>query len=165
VINGTTPVRAVQPTVITSTTPNSHRISITTPARAVTPNKPHAMIRHSTHQQNLTNDMLVETIQQANHVFSLPTGSTIRSPPREATDTPITIMSEMTNAVICPESGKSLKHQELVTMLRYTIKCPVNRKRNSQALQNQYYQIYSQIKHATRTQINIWFICIRHQRT
>jgi hypothetical protein len=80
------------------------------------------MIRRSTHQQNLTKDILAETIQQANHVFSLPTGSTLRSPPHETTDTPIIIMPEMTNAVICPESGKSLKHQKLITMLRYIIK-------------------------------------------
>jgi hypothetical protein len=122
VINGTTPAREVQPTVITSTTPNSHWRLSTIPARAVTPNTPHDMIRRSTHQQNLTNDMLAETIQQANHVFSLPTGSTIRSPPQEATDAPIVILPEMANAVICPDSGKSLKHQELITMLRCKIK-------------------------------------------
>jgi hypothetical protein len=28
----------------------------------------------------------------------------------------------MANAVICPETGKSLKHQELITKLRYNIK-------------------------------------------
>jgi hypothetical protein len=28
----------------------------------------------------------------------------------------------MANAVICPETGKSLKHQELITKLRYKIK-------------------------------------------
>jgi hypothetical protein len=31
-------------------------------------------------------------------------------------------MPEMENAVICPETGKSLKHQELITALRYKIK-------------------------------------------
>jgi hypothetical protein len=31
-------------------------------------------------------------------------------------------MPEMANTVICPESGKSLKHQELITILWYTIK-------------------------------------------
>jgi hypothetical protein len=72
VVNGTTPSRAVHPTVITSTTPNSHRRLSTTPARAVTPNTPHAMIRRSAHQQNLTDDMLAETIQQENHVFFTP---------------------------------------------------------------------------------------------
>jgi hypothetical protein len=29
---------------------------------------------------------------------------------------------EMANAVICPETGKSLKHQELSTKLKYKIK-------------------------------------------
>jgi hypothetical protein len=50
VVNGTAPARAVQPTFITSTTPNSHRRLSTPPARAVTPNTPHAMLRRSTHQ-------------------------------------------------------------------------------------------------------------------
>jgi hypothetical protein len=59
----------------------------------------------------LTNDMLAETIQQANHVFSLPTGSTISSSTQETPNTPIIIMPEMANAEICPDPGKSLKHQ------------------------------------------------------
>jgi hypothetical protein len=31
-------------------------------------------------------------------------------------------LPEMANAVICPETGKSLKHQELITKLKYKIK-------------------------------------------
>jgi hypothetical protein len=31
-------------------------------------------------------------------------------------------MPEMENAVICPETGKSLKHNELITKLKYKIK-------------------------------------------
>jgi hypothetical protein len=31
-------------------------------------------------------------------------------------------MPEMANAVICPETGKSLKHQDFITKLRYKIK-------------------------------------------
>jgi hypothetical protein len=31
-------------------------------------------------------------------------------------------MQEMANAVICPETGKSIKHQELITKFRYKIK-------------------------------------------
>jgi hypothetical protein len=81
VINGATPARVIQPTVTTITTPNSHWRLSPTPARAVTPNTPHAMIRRSARQQNLTNDMLAEAIQQANHVFPLPTGPAIRSVP------------------------------------------------------------------------------------
>jgi hypothetical protein len=68
--------------------------------------------------------MLAETIQHTNHVCSLPTGSTIRSSPGEAMHTPLIIMPEMAIAVICPESGKSLKHQELIIILQYkSIKC------------------------------------------
>jgi hypothetical protein len=122
VVNGATPARAIHPTVITSMTPNSHWRLSTTPARTFTPNTPHAMIRRSDHQQNLTNDMLAETKQQANNVFSLPAGPTIRSPTKKANDTSIIIMPEMANAVLCPDVGKSLKHQELITMLRYKIK-------------------------------------------
>jgi hypothetical protein len=123
------------------------------------------MTRRSTHQQNLTNDMLTETIQQANHVCSLLTGSTIRSPSREATDTPIIIMPEMANAVICPDSGKSLKHQELITVLRYTIKW-------MRSTTNEIRRLYTkpilldlfanQACHQDAN--NIWFICSRHQR-
>jgi hypothetical protein len=34
----------------------------------------------------------------------------------------IIIMPEMANAVICPDTGKSMKHNELITKLRYRIK-------------------------------------------
>jgi hypothetical protein len=73
VIHGATPYRVTQPDVTNIMTPNSHRRSSPTPARAVTPNIPHSMVRRSVHQQNLSNDMLAETVQQANNVFSLPT--------------------------------------------------------------------------------------------
>jgi hypothetical protein len=122
VINGATPSRVMQLTVTTITTPNSHWRFSPTQARAVTPNTPHDMARCSAHQQNLTKDILAEKLQQANHVFSLPTGQTIRSPTKNANNTPIIIMPEMANATICPDTGKSLQHQELITMLRYKIK-------------------------------------------
>jgi hypothetical protein len=32
------------------------------------------------------------------------------------------IMPEMANVVICPDTGKSLKYQELITLLRYKIR-------------------------------------------
>jgi hypothetical protein len=34
----------------------------------------------------------------------------------------IIIMPEMADAVICPDTGKSLKHNELITKLRYRLK-------------------------------------------
>jgi hypothetical protein len=37
-------------------------------------------------------------------------------------NTEIILLPEMANAVICPETGKSLKHQEVITTLRYKIK-------------------------------------------
>jgi hypothetical protein len=63
--------------------------------------------------------MMAETMSQANHCFSIKastkishsTTPTIRS----------VILPEMVNAVICPETGKSLKHQELITKLKYKI--------------------------------------------
>jgi hypothetical protein len=67
--------------------------------------------------------MLAETVQQAIHVLSLPTGQKIRSPTMNAKNTPIIILPEMANAVICPETGKSLKHQEIITMIHAVI-CP-----------------------------------------
>jgi hypothetical protein len=35
-------------------------------------------------------------------------------------------MPEMDNAVICPDTGKSLKHHELITLLRYKIRCMIS---------------------------------------
>jgi hypothetical protein len=116
VINGATSSRVIQPTVTNIKTPNSHQRLIPTPARAVTPNIPHSVVRRSAHQQNLSNDMLAETVPQSNHVFSLPTGPTIRSPTNKRKDTPIIIIPEMANTVICPDTGNSLKHQELINM-------------------------------------------------
>jgi hypothetical protein len=80
------------------------------------------MIRRSVNQQKLSNDTVAQTVQQANHVFSLPTGPSMRSPSDSTTDTPIIIMPEITNTVICPDTGKSLKHHEIIPMLRYKIK-------------------------------------------
>jgi hypothetical protein len=73
-------------------------------------------------QQNLSNDMLAETVQHANHLFSLPTIPAIQSPESTTKNTPVIIMPEMASAVKCPYIGKSLKHQEPITMLRYKIK-------------------------------------------
>jgi hypothetical protein len=56
--------------------------------------------------------MLAETVQQENHFFSLSTGTTVRKPIIIAKTAPVIIIPEMANAVICPDTGKSLKHQE-----------------------------------------------------
>jgi DNA topoisomerase IB len=66
--------------------------------------------------------MLAEKVQHANHVFSMPTGPTVRKTKGIKKIAPVIIMPEMANAVICPDTGKSLKHQELITILRYKIK-------------------------------------------
>jgi hypothetical protein len=96
--NEAAPPRVVQPTVTYITTPKSHRILSPTPCRAA------------------------EIVQQSNHVLSLPTGPTIRSATSTTNNTPVIIMPEMANALICPDTDKYLKHQELITMLRYKIK-------------------------------------------
>jgi hypothetical protein len=64
--------------------------------------------------------MMAETIAQANHCFSISAQTKCNHP--SSTNTDIVILPEMANAVICPETGKSLKHQELITKLRYKIK-------------------------------------------
>jgi hypothetical protein len=64
--------------------------------------------------------MMAETITQANHCSSNSTQTKYTHP--SSTNTDIVILPEMANAVICPETGKSLKHQELITKLRYKIK-------------------------------------------
>jgi hypothetical protein len=79
------------------------------------------MVRRSARQQNLSQDMMAETINQANHCFSI--SSQTKYTQQQSTNTDIIISPEMANAVFCPETGKSLKHQELITKLRYKMKC------------------------------------------
>jgi hypothetical protein len=64
--------------------------------------------------------MMAETINQANHCFAISAQTKYTQQPSANTD--IIIFPEMANAVICPETGKSLKHQELITKLGYKIK-------------------------------------------
>jgi hypothetical protein len=81
------------------------------------------MVRRSAGQKyNLSQDMMAETINQANHCFSLPTTPGPKNTERVNGNNQVIIMPEMANAVICPETGKSLKHQELITKLRCKIK-------------------------------------------
>jgi hypothetical protein len=101
-------------------TPNSHRRQQTPVRRIVTPQTPHGMVRHSARQQKSSRDMMAETINQANHCFSISSQTKYTQQPSTNADT--IISPEMANAVICPETGKSLKHQELITKLKYKIK-------------------------------------------
>jgi hypothetical protein len=58
-------------------TQNSHRRKHTSHRRAVTPPTPHAMVRQSASQQyNLSQDMIAETNNQANHCFFFSTSPT-----------------------------------------------------------------------------------------
>jgi hypothetical protein len=66
--------------------------------------------------------MIAEKVHQANHCFSFPTSSSTKTQKKIINNEQIIIMPEMANAVICPETGKSLKHQELSTKLRNKIK-------------------------------------------
>jgi hypothetical protein len=98
---------------------NSHRRQQTSPRRIVTPQS-HGMVRRSARKQNLSQDMMAETMDQANHCFSISTNTKCCQTPIPLTRT--VIVPEMANAVICPETGKSLKHQEIITTLKYKIK-------------------------------------------
>jgi hypothetical protein len=66
--------------------------------------------------------MISGTINQANYYFSIPTTPGNKTHEKVNRNNQIIIMPEMANAVICPETGKSLKHQELIAKLRYKIK-------------------------------------------
>jgi hypothetical protein len=116
--------RVAQQTTLSHLTPNSYRTPHTPHRRAVTPPTPHVMVRRSASQKyNLSQDMIAETINQANHCFSFPTTPGNKTQKKGINNERIIIMLEMANSVICPETGKSLKHQELITKLRYKIKC------------------------------------------
>jgi hypothetical protein len=110
---------SLQHIIPSQSTPNSHRRQQTPNRRIVTPHTPHGMVRRSTRQQNLSQDMMAETLAQANHCFSI-SAETKCTHPSNTND--IISSPEMVNAVICPETGKSLKHQELITNLRHKTK-------------------------------------------
>jgi hypothetical protein len=121
--NTATPQRVAHQTTTTILMPNSHRRTHTTPIRAVTPPTPHAMVRRSAVQQHsLSQDMIAETVHKANRCFSFPTSPRAKTNEKTIKNEQVTIMPEMANAVICPETGNSLKHQEIITHLRYKIK-------------------------------------------
>jgi hypothetical protein len=112
-----------QPNTASHSTPNSHRRQKTPARRAVTPQTPHVMVRRSAGQHhNLSQDMIAETISQENHCFSISTNTDPKNSTILRGNNEVIILPEMANAVICPETGKSLKHQELITTLRYKIK-------------------------------------------
>jgi hypothetical protein len=108
--------RSIQHIISPHSPPNSHRRQQTPHRRFVTPLS-HGMVRRSARQKNLSQEMMAETLAQANHCFSLAPNSTCcRS---GNTTSPSAFSPEMANAVICPETGKSLKHQELITKPKY----------------------------------------------
>jgi hypothetical protein len=100
-------------------TPNSHQWQWTPHRRIVTPQTHHGMVRRSSRQQNLSQDMMAETVSQANHCFSNLASTKISHPATPTIER--VILPEMVNAVTCPDTGKSLKHQELITKLKYKI--------------------------------------------
>jgi hypothetical protein len=114
---------SLQPNTSLQSTPNSHRRQKTPARRMVTPQTPHVMVRRSARQQhNLSQDMMAEAINQANHCFAISAQPKTQYSKKPIDDTKFILLPEMANAVICPEAGKSLKHQELITKLRYKIK-------------------------------------------
>jgi hypothetical protein len=116
---------SLKPNTSLQSTPNSHGRQ-KTPARRIvtpqTPQTPHVMVRRSARQHNLSQDMMAETINQANHCFAISARPKTQYSKKPSDNTNVILLPEMANAVICPETGKSLKHQELITTLRYKIK-------------------------------------------
>jgi hypothetical protein len=121
--NETAQQTSSQENITTQATPNSHRRQKTPARHAVTPHTPHVMVRRSAEQQyNLSQDMMDEAISQANHCFTISTHPKNQKPKINISNKEVIILPEMANAVICPETGKSLKHHELITKLRYNLK-------------------------------------------
>jgi hypothetical protein len=114
---------SLQPNTSSQSTPNSHRRKKIPTRRKVTPQTPHVMVRRSARQQhNLSQDMMAETISQEDHCLSISAQPKTQNSKKPSDNRMVIILPEMANAVICPETGKSLKHQELITKLRYKIK-------------------------------------------
>jgi hypothetical protein len=112
VANTTAQQMSPHPNTSAHSTPNSHRRQKTPAIRAVTPQTPHVMVRRSSRQQhNLSQDMIAETISQANHCLSISAHPKTQKSEIPSSIKKVIILPEMANAVICPETGKSLKHQ------------------------------------------------------
>jgi hypothetical protein len=95
----------------------------TTVIQAVTPQTPHVLVRHSARQQyNLSQDMMDEAINQANHCLSISSHKPKQKSTLSISSNEVIIMPDMANAVICPDTGKSLKHNKLITKMKYKIK-------------------------------------------
>jgi hypothetical protein len=119
VANKTAQQMSPKPNTSSHSTPNSHRRQKTPARRAVTPQTPHVMVRCSAGKQhNLSQDMIAEKISQENHCFSISTNPEPKHSTVLSGNNKVIILPEMANAVICPETGKSLTHQELITKLR-----------------------------------------------
>jgi hypothetical protein len=58
---------SLQQIISPHSTPNSYRRQQTLHRRVVTPQTPHGMVRRSAKQQNVSQDMMAETLAQANH--------------------------------------------------------------------------------------------------
>jgi hypothetical protein len=100
---------SLQPNTSSHSTPNSHRRQKTPARRIVTLQTPHVMVRRSARQQhNLSQDMMAETINQANHCFAISVQPKTQSSKKPSDNTKVILLPEMANVVICPETGKSL---------------------------------------------------------
>jgi hypothetical protein len=141
--------------IITSQpTPNSHRRQQTPHRRVFTPQTSHGMVRRSARQQNLSKDMMAETLSQANQCFSITAETKYTRPPNKKID--IIISPEMANVVICPETGKSLKHQELITKLRHKTKW-------MKSTLNEINRLYTtNTIRFIRVKSHVWLICSGH---
>jgi hypothetical protein len=111
---------SLQNIITSQSTPNSHRGQQTPRRRRVTPQTPHGMARRSARQKKLSQDMMAETLAQANDCFSISAKTKYTHPSNTKAD--VISSPAMANALTFPESGKSLKHQELITKLRHNIK-------------------------------------------
>jgi hypothetical protein len=81
------------------------------------------MVRRSAEQRyNVSQDMMAEAISQENHCFTISTHPKNQSPKINISNKEVIILLEMEKSVICPETGKSLKHHKLITKLRYKLK-------------------------------------------
>jgi hypothetical protein len=127
-----------QPTTSSHSTPNSHRRQQTPARRAVTPPTPHVMVRRSAGKQhNLSQDMIAEIINQANHYFSISTNQEPKNSTNLSGNNKVIILPEMANAVICTETGKSLNTSGTHNKVEIQNKMDaIHSKRNQQAIQH-----------------------------
>jgi hypothetical protein len=119
------------------------------------------MVRRNDRQQyNLSQDMMAKAINQANRCFSIVSHKPKQKLKLSISSNEVIIMPEMEVAVIFPDTGKSLKHSELITKFKYKIKWIRSTANEINSLYNTTkIRFKKTVQYPKRKKSDVWIIC------